>query len=224
MRTSAWQTFARRTSAGQTSVWRTSSGHLRGAILRGADLSRARLRGATLRGADLSRARLGGADLSRADLIAANFDQAVVGYTVFGDNDLSETKGLETVQHTGPSLIGIDTIYKSKGKIPEIFLRGAGVPDTFIAYISSLTGSAVEFYSHGFISYSTKDQEFADRLYADLQSTRCRTGSRRMTWLLARRSMSRSIRRLWPAARSSSAASQHGERVGGNRNIKSSQT
>ena len=93
----------------------------------------------------------------------------MVGHTVFGDNDLSETKGLETVQHTGPSTIGIDTIYKSKGKIPEIFLRGAGVPDTFIAYISSLTRSAIEFYSC-FISYSTKDQEFADRLYADLQS------------------------------------------------------
>ena len=157
-----------RPSAGQTSVWRTSSGQTSaGRPSAGADLSRARLRGATLRGADLSRARLGGAELSRADLIAANFDQAVVGYTVFGDNYLSETKGLETVQHTGPSTIGVDTIYKSKGKIPEIFLLGAGVPDTFISYISSLTGSTIEFYSC-FISYSTKDQEFANRLYADL--------------------------------------------------------
>jgi hypothetical protein len=33
----------------------------------------------------------------------------------------------------------------------------------------SLTGEALEFYSC-FISYSTKDQEFADRLYADLQN------------------------------------------------------
>jgi hypothetical protein len=30
--------------------------------------------------------------------------------------------------HNGPSTIGIDTIYNSGGKIPEIFLRGAGVP------------------------------------------------------------------------------------------------
>jgi hypothetical protein len=33
----------------------------------------------------------------------------------------------------------------------------------------SLTGAALDFYSC-FISYSTKDQDFADRLYADLQS------------------------------------------------------
>jgi hypothetical protein len=35
--------------------------------------------------------------------------------------------------------------------------------------MGSLTGKALEFYSC-FISYSTKDQEFADRLYADLQN------------------------------------------------------
>jgi hypothetical protein len=37
-----------------------------------------------------------------------------------------------------------------------------------IAYIRSSAG-AIQFYSC-FISYSTKDQEFADRLYADLQN------------------------------------------------------
>jgi len=35
--------------------------------------------------------------------------------------------------------------------------------------MASPTGKALEFYSC-FISYSTKDQEFADRLYADLQN------------------------------------------------------
>jgi hypothetical protein len=48
-------------------------------------------------------------------------------------------------------------------------LRGAGVPESFIEFMGSLTGKALEFYSC-FISYSTKDQEFADRLYADLQN------------------------------------------------------
>ena len=46
--------------------------------------------------------------------------------------------GLETVKHNRPSTIGIDTIYMSKGKIPEVFLRGCGVPDTMIAFIPSL--------------------------------------------------------------------------------------
>ena len=35
--------------------------------------------------------------------------------------------------------------------------------------MGSLTGKALEFYSC-FISYSTKDQEFSDRLHADLQN------------------------------------------------------
>ncbi len=61
------------------------------------------------------------------------------------------------------------TIYKSKGKIPEVFLRGAGVPDNFIAYVRSLVDNPIQFYSC-FISYSTKDQEFAERIHADLQS------------------------------------------------------
>ena len=91
------------------------------------------------------------------------------GYTILGDLDLGMAKGLETVTHIGPSTIGIDTIYRSKGKIPDSFLRGCGVPDNFIAYSNSLVNNPVEFYSC-FISYSTKDQAFADRLFADLQT------------------------------------------------------
>jgi hypothetical protein len=82
---------------------------------------------------------------------------------------LSRTIGLETLIHQGPSSIGIDTIYKSKGKIPHVFLRGCGVPENFIEYMASLVGTGIEFYSF-FISYSTKDQEFAERLHADLQA------------------------------------------------------
>jgi hypothetical protein len=94
---------------------------------------------------------------------------AQVGLTVFADVDLSIAKGLEAVIHNGPSTVGIDTIYKSRGKIPEVFLRGCGVPDEFIAYIGSMVGRPIEFYSC-FISYSTKNQEFAERLHADLQA------------------------------------------------------
>lgn len=43
------------------------------------------------------------------------------------------------------------------------------MPDQFIAFARSLVGRPIEFYSC-FISYSTKDQVFADRLYADLQT------------------------------------------------------
>jgi hypothetical protein len=136
-----------------------SGAHLDGADLSGADLHGADLRGANLIDASLHGAKLGGADLS----------DALMWLTVFADVDLSAVNGLDTVHHRGPSTVGLDTIYKSKGKVPDSFLRGAGVPENFITYMRSLTGAALDFYSC-FISYSTKDQAFADRLYADLQA------------------------------------------------------
>lgn len=148
---------------------RLGGADLSGAGLCGTDLTLTDLSWATLRRTDLTNARLVSASLWSADLLEATLTGAEVGHTVFGDNDLSTVKGLETVTHNGPSAIGIDTIYRSKGKIPEAFLRGAGVPENFITYMKSLTGTAIEFYSC-FISYSTKDQNFADRLYVDLQN------------------------------------------------------
>ncbi len=76
--------------------------------------------------------------------------------------------GLETVSHIGSSTIGIDTLYRSKGEIPEAFLRGAGVPELFITFARSLVGKPVEFYSC-FISYSHADKTFARRLHDTLQ-------------------------------------------------------
>jgi hypothetical protein len=144
------------------------------ARLRWADLSWAKLRGADLRWADfhcadLSGVNLNGAYLNWANLNEANLDHAKVGYTNFGDVDLSGVKGLASVRHIGPSTIGIDSVYRSKGKIPEVFLRGCGIPDTMIAYIGSLVGQPIQYYSC-FISYSSQDHECAERLHADLQS------------------------------------------------------
>ena len=158
--------------------------YLRGADLNGANLFEANLSEANLSGADLlyanlseanlSEANLGGANLDTvnfdtANLYRADFTGAETMGTIFADVDLSAANGLETIIHNGPSTIGIDTIYKSRGKIHEAFLRGCGVPDEFIDFISSMTRRAIEFYSC-FISYSTLDQEFAERLHADLQA------------------------------------------------------
>ncbi len=134
-----------------------------------ATLIRADLREAILEGANLRGAYIGRADFREANLTGADFWGAKAGATNFVNVDLSAAKGLAKVVHYGGSTVGIDTIYKSRGKIPEVFLRGCGVPDEFIAYIGSMVGRPIEYYSC-FISYSTKDQEFADRLYADLQA------------------------------------------------------
>ncbi|HET6843924.1 MAG TPA: toll/interleukin-1 receptor domain-containing protein [Candidatus Angelobacter sp.] len=144
------------------------------ADLSGANLSRANLSGANLSGADLEEADLSEADLSGANLSmvylgGANLSEATAGYTTFADIDLSSVKGLETLKHRAHSCIGIDTIYLSEGNIPEIFLRGVGVPENFITYMHSLTGTGFDYYSC-FISYSTKDQAFADLLYSSLQA------------------------------------------------------
>ncbi len=152
---------------------------LSGANLRETDLSAADFGEATLIAANLSHANLGktiffSADLRQAILRGANLDQTDLSYsrmaqTELGNLDLSKAEKLETVRHLGPSTVGVDTIYVSNGKIPEVFLRGAGVSEDFIAFMHSLTGRASEFYSC-FISYSIKDQEFASRLYIDLQA------------------------------------------------------
>ncbi len=141
---------------------------LREVGLRGSDLAGATFRRANLFGADLSGADLRRADLRSANLSGADFNGARFGGTVFADVDLSVAKGLETVKHDGPSTIGIDTIYKSRGKIPEVFLRGCGVPETFIEYMHSLVVSPIDFYSC-FISYSHDDKLFARRLHDTLQ-------------------------------------------------------
>jgi hypothetical protein len=160
-----------------------SGANLSMADLSVADLSGANLSGADLRGANLGVADLSGANLNGADLSGANVKLAAVGYTVFGAVDLSVVKGLETVNHYRPSTIGIDTIYKSKGKIPHVFLRGCGVPDTFIAYVGSLVGKPIK-YDSCFISYSNQNQECARRLHADLQSqgVRCWFAPEDSTW------------------------------------------
>lgn len=132
------------------------------------DLSRADLIRANLSGADLRRANLGEAILSQATLIGTHLSGANVGWTIFADIDLSTVKGLETVRHYAPSTIGIDTIYKSRGNIPEVFLRRAGVPENFITYMRSLTGAALDFYKC-FISFTEADDLFSERLYNDLQ-------------------------------------------------------
>jgi hypothetical protein len=65
--------------------------------------------------------------------------------------------------------VGAASDRTGNARLPLAFLRGVGLPDNFIDYLPSLLNQAIQHYSC-FISYSTQDQEFADRLYADLQN------------------------------------------------------
>lgn len=142
---------------------RITRADLRSAYLSEADLSEADLSGANLMWADLS-----GADLSYAQLSDTNLTNASCGRTVFVNVDLSTVKGLETIRHTGPSFLSFDVIFQSIPRLPDVFLRGCGMPEIMITYLPSMIGTAIEFYSC-FISYSHADKAFARRVHDMLQ-------------------------------------------------------
>jgi len=150
------------------------------AALKQANLNRANLEktnfwNAELNHADLQYANLKHANLSYAELRLAKLKKAEIGFTTFGSNDLSTVKGLDEVVHRGPSIIDIDTLYKSSGTISDAFLRDCGVPEDFIIYLPSLlaTGQIIQFYSC-FISFSHKDEEFVTRLHSRMRQARLR--------------------------------------------------
>ena len=162
-------------------LWETdlTKADFRWAYLIGTDLKQANLTQADLRWAHLSESNLSQANLSQANLIKAsiiktnlhhsNFKNVLMAWTNFGDVDLSLTKELFTAQHFGPSSIGIDTIMRSNGKIPETFLREIGVSENVIQNMALLTEEGLS-YHNCFISHSGKDLEFAEKLYTDLQN------------------------------------------------------
>jgi uncharacterized protein YjbI with pentapeptide repeats len=136
------------------------------------------LRGADLRDADLSKAILRGVDLRDTNLTGA-----AISTTILADIDLSATRGLETVNHRGPSTIGIETLVRSKGQIPDVFLRGCGLSDWEIEsaklYHPDLSNEEInniQYRLHDlrvrqafqisplFISYSHGDTAFVDAI------------------------------------------------------------
>jgi hypothetical protein len=153
--------------------WRMENPEIRpdlsGADLRGADLRRANLILAVLTGANISSAILFFTNFTVAILQYAVFANSELGDTIFANTDLSLAKGLDSVRHDGPSTIGIDTLYESGGNIPEAFLRGCGVPNTFITFARSLVGTAIDYYS-AFISFTEADDAISERLHNDLQA------------------------------------------------------
>ena len=116
--------------------------NLAGADLTEADLTMADLTDANLSGARLNAACLDVANLTRCDLRRSSFvrtrldrtlvEDGLVDMTLFSDCDLSEVLGLDTLRHEGPSMVGADTLSRSHGCIPQVFLMSAGVPPDFI--------------------------------------------------------------------------------------------
>jgi len=168
MRNSARRTLARRISPGRITGADLGWANLSGANLSKAVFFRAQIDAADLSGANLTGAYVIGANFGGSNLRDADFRGALFFETILANLDLSETLGLDRCTHLGPSVIDFRTLSRSVN-LPISFLRGCGLSENLIEYLPSLRDGAIQFYSC-FISYSTKDQEFAERLHSDLQS------------------------------------------------------
>jgi hypothetical protein len=91
-------------------------------------------------------------DRSRINDLLHEFDR--VGQQAHQDGDKGD--GLRLVQW-GQG-------YKDGGP----FFAALGLPDRLIDFVPSLLNQAIQYYSC-FISYSSRDQDFADRIHQDLQ-------------------------------------------------------
>jgi len=151
---------------------------LRKKSLRNYDLSRCDLshtdardtsfRKADLRDANLSSAKLYRAFFSSSTMAGATLRHATLYETVFANVDLSDVKDLGDCTHKGPSVLDHRTLVRSRS-LPLEFLQGCGLPDGLITE-ANRAGSEIRKYPSCFISYSSKDHDFASRLHADLQT------------------------------------------------------
>ena len=154
-----------------------SSARLVRVFLYEADLSNADLRSTYFGLSDLSWADLQGAQLSGADFTAANLSfvrldgsdltNTKMGWTILGSLDFGNVRGLGTIRHWRPSVLDVETIYASRTHPRSVLARGRTSRKS-IRFAASLVGVPFVAYSC-FISYSTEDQEFAQRLCFDLQ-------------------------------------------------------
>lgn len=147
--------------------------HFETTDLTGANLSQANLQNASLYMADISEANFTQVHMFRTAFFhvqarGTNFDRAIFSETILVNMDLSHCIGLDKGIYYGHSVIDHKTLMLSR-QLPISFLRGFGLADNMIEYLPSILGQPIEFYSC-FISYSSKDRTFAERLHADLQA------------------------------------------------------
>jgi uncharacterized protein YjbI with pentapeptide repeats len=152
--------------------------NLASAVLVEATMMRTRYQRCNLAHANFQKADLFEAELHSCILASTDFSHCRISQAYISDTDLSKAIGLNKLSHIGPSSIGIEVLFESRGCIPAAFLIGCGVPNILVEYMGSLTASVIDFQSC-FISYSSADESFAHRIYADL------VGSGIRSWLFA---------------------------------------
>ena len=171
-----------------------SEANLSGADLTNANLDRTNLDRANFSGADLTGASFNGANLSRTNLSEAtlneadfyeavlndvitgdaNFHNCIIGYTVFQNCAMDAALGLDSIRHDAPSTIGLDTLLRSRGALPESFILGSGIPVAVVGIQDSVSDAPVTTLEVH-ISCANGDIEFARQLEDNLRDQGVRT-------------------------------------------------
>ena len=171
-----------------------SEANLSGADLTNANLDRTNLDRANFSGADLTGASFNGANLSRTNLSEAtlneadfyeavlndvitgdaNFHNCIIGYTVFQNCAMDAALGLDNVRHDAPSTIGLDTLLRSQGALPQSFILGSGIP-VAVAGIQDSVADAPVTTLEVHISCASEDIDFARHLESNLREQGVRT-------------------------------------------------
>ena len=130
------------------------------------DLRHASLRGVNLTGAQFVPSTAAGCDLTGA-ILAGTFIMCR-----FEANAATQVIGVDQVIHKAPSFMPVQVMLDSMVALPDSFLQGCGLIQAEIDYFRSMPGMPRR--ASAFISYSSEDSAFADRLYRDLaRHVRC---------------------------------------------------
>jgi len=128
-------------------------------------------------GATIESSAVASCDMSETSFILAKLHRVNVQDTEMGHSVFSEAlldvrfncvRNLDEAMHAAPSQLSIGTLRSFENSLPEKFLRGCGLTDEEIAYYRNQLLKPIRYYTC-FISCSSVDEEFADRLYNDFQ-------------------------------------------------------
>lgn len=138
-----------------------------------ADLNYALLRHANLSGCSFKQTNLNyanfyGANLSYGYLYETHFAHARMGWTILCHLDLRTAQGLETIEHVAPSEISVNTLFHAPHSLPDIFLRGIGVPSSLLETLSFSQNRSFVFKTN-FLCFCEHDRIFTTLLHTDLQ-------------------------------------------------------
>lgn len=133
------------------------------------DLSQADFTQATLDSCDLTLTQLSGTIFRESRLHGAELTNATMNGTLLAGLRLAGVRGLESIRHTGPSTLGLDTARLSAGSLPAGFLRGCGTGATLLRLWDQLFSQALDNV-HVFVVCVKEDLSLAESLCEKLRA------------------------------------------------------